>query len=232
MIIFNYICVYAHGYTLVVDEGILGKKQICYLQGSRRFQWDCQPYMHVQKCKNDDVVGQRSHLNTWRHPRTKQEADEKKEADGNKGCDEPNMALLDLHEYLYKEILCTPWLTLMKGILKRKGSREICKLMRIFPTRKYTPHQENESHLYSTIKTPKPSQLKVCIIYPSSGTLELWKFSNLTFERYLAGITPILSVRYSLFLFCKVCLEYMRTVWLTDDFWYHQLVPSMGKGKQ
>ena len=31
----------------------------------------------------------------------------------------------------------------------------------------------NECQLYTTIKTPKPSQIKVRIIYPNVGTLEL-----------------------------------------------------------
>ena len=51
----------------------------------------------------------------------------------------------------------------------------------------------NECQLYTTIKTPKPSQTKVRIISPNSGTLELWKFSNLTFRESLAGTTPVLS---------------------------------------
>ena len=31
----------------------------------------------------------------------------------------------------------------------------------------------NECQFYATIKTPKPSQIKVRIIYPNFGTLEL-----------------------------------------------------------
>ena len=70
----------------------------------------------------------------------------------------------------------------------------------------------------TTIKTPKPSQTKVRIIYPSSGTLELWKFSNLTYGRYLASITPVLSVRSSLFVLHRYCFERVRIVWLIGDF--------------
>ena len=61
------------------------------------------------------------------------------------------------------------------------------------------PHKErpsppsNKCQLYATIKTSKPSQTKIRIISPSSGTLELWKLSNLTFRESLAGTTPILS---------------------------------------
>ena len=121
-----------------------------------------------------------------------QEADGKREADGNKEVngskkhDGSSVALLDLHEYLYKKISCTPRLTRVKGILVRKGSCEIRVLMRSkerilrdtcinedlsYRERPFLPR--NECQLYTTIKTPKLSQTKVRIIYPSSGTLEL-----------------------------------------------------------
>ena len=57
-------------------------------------------------------------------------------------------------------------------------------------------------------------------IYPSSGTLKLWKFSNLAIGGYLANTT--LSARSFLFLSHKFCFEYVRTMWLIDDFWHHQ----------
>ena len=82
----------------------------------------------------------------------------------------------------------------------------------------------NEGQLYTTIKTPKPSQIKVRIIHPSSSTLELWKFSNLTFGGYLAGTIPVLSARFSLFLFRKFCLKHVRTVRLTEDFRRHHYI--------
>ena len=82
----------------------------------------------------------------------------------------------------------------------------------------------NKCQLYSTIKTPKPSQIKVRIYYPSSGTLELWEFSNLTFGGYLAGTTLVLSVRLSFSLLHRFCLEHVRIVWLTDDFQHHHIV--------
>ena len=72
------------------------------------------------------------------------------------------------------------------------------------------PHKEkpspprNECQLYTTIKTPKPSQTEVHLIYPNSDTLELWKFSNLTFGGYLAGTTLILS--WSLLFLCCTCI--------------------------
>ena len=35
--------------------------------------------------------------------------------------------------------------------------------------------KKEKSRFYTTIKTPKHSQAKVRIIYPSFGTLELWR---------------------------------------------------------
>ena len=144
-----------------------------------------------------------------------------KKSKGIKERDGSSMALLGLHEHLCKEISCTSWLTLVKGIPIRKGSCKIYVLMRIFPTRKKPSLPRNECQLYATIKTPKPSQIKVRIIYLSSSILELWKFLNLTFGRYLVGITLVFSTRSSLFLFRRFCLEHVRIVWLTDDFWHH-----------
>ena len=86
----------------------------------------------------------------------------------------------------------------------------------------------NECQLYTTIKTSKPSQTMVRMIYPNSGTLELWKFSNLTFKGYLADTTPVLSVRSSSSSLCRYCWEHVRTVRLTDYFWHHQLALSVG----
>ena len=82
----------------------------------------------------------------------------------------------------------------------------------------------NKCQIYTTIKTTKPSQTKVCIIYPSFGTLELWKFSDLTFGWYLAVTTLLLSARSSLFLFHRFYLKHVRTVRLISDFWHHQFV--------
>ena len=93
---------------------------------------------------------------------------------------------------------------------------------------RYSPPR-NKGQFYVTIKTPNPSQIKVCIIYLSSGTLELQKFSKLTFEGYLASATPVLSIRSSFSLLSRCCLEHMRTMQLTDDFWHHQLALSMGR---
>ena len=60
-----------------------------------------------------------------------------KETDGEKEtCDGTSMALLGLHECVYKEISYAPRLTIIKRIPTKKGSRKIHVLMRIFPTRK------------------------------------------------------------------------------------------------
>ena len=77
-----------------------------------------------------------------------------------------------------------------------------------FPTRKCLLRQET-----------KASEIKVCIIYPNSSTLELWKFSNLTFGGYLPCTTLVLSVKSSSSsLLCKFYLEHVGTVWLTERF--------------
>ena len=44
------------------------------------------------------------------------------------------------------------------------------------------------------------------------------KSSNLTYGGYLANITPVLSVRFSLFVLCKYCFKHVRTVWFTVNF--------------
>ena len=79
----------------------------------------------------------------------------------------------------------------------------------------FTKKQRSVLYYY---KNPKPSEIKIHTIYPNSGTLGLWKFSNLTFEEYLAGTTPVLSVRSSSSLLCRSCVRHVRTVWLIDDF--------------
>ena len=56
--------------------------------------------------------------------------------------DESSVACLGLHEYLCKEIPCIVRLILIKGISTRKGSRKMCVLKRIFPTRKDLLRQE------------------------------------------------------------------------------------------
>ena len=70
---------------------------------------------------------------------------------------------------------------------------------------------------YATIKTQRLSKSKVRIIDPSFGTLKLRKDSNLTFGGYLAGTTPVSSVRSFLFV-VQVLLRACKAVWLIDDF--------------
>ena len=66
-------------------------------------------------------------------------------------------------------------------------------------------------------KNPEPSENKIRIIYLSSNTLELWKFSNLTFKGSLAGTTPVLSIGFFFFFVVQIlfraredCATYWR----------------------
>ena len=128
------------------------------------------------------------------------------------------MALLGLHEWVYKETSCAPWLTLIKRIPQDTRINED------LPYKERPSLLRNRCQLYATIKTTKSSQIKIRIIYPRFDTLELWKFFNLTFGGYLADTKPVLSTRSSSFLFCKCCLKHMRIVRFIDDFWHHQSV--------
>ena len=48
----------------------------------------------------------------------------------------------------------------------------------------------------------------------------------------MAGTTPVLFVRlFSFSVLYRFCLEYMRTVQLTDDFWHYQLAQSVGNSR-
>ena len=138
------------------------------------------------------------------------------------------MALLGPHEWTCKKTSCAPWLTLIKGIPTRKGSRKMRALMKIFPTRKSPLCQWiNVNPTY--YKNPKTLTNQGMHNFPSSDTLELWrKFSNLTFGGSLPNNDTSTLLRSSFSVLCKCYLEHVRTVWLIDDFWHHQLVPSMG----
>ena len=137
------------------------------------------------------------------------------------------MALLDPHRYLYKEISCTPRLTLIKenhnqGNPYKERIPPITCIYEDLPYKEKPSPPRNECQLYFIIRTPKLSQTKVRIISPRSNTLELWTFPNLTFRGYLVGTTLELSVRFSSSLLRRSCLEHVRTVQLTDDFRHHQ----------
>ena len=62
-------------------------------------------------------------------------------------------------------------------------------------------------------------------INPNQESPHKKKILQYTGINELAGTTPVLSARSSLFLFCRFCLEHVKTVQLTDDFWHHQLAP-------
>ena len=78
-------------------------------------------------------------------------------------------------------------------------------------------------------KNPKTLASQGTHNLPQLWHSELWKFFNLTFEGYLTGIILVLSVRSSLFLFHRFCLEHVRIMRLTNNFWHHQLASFMGK---
>ena len=130
-----------------------------------------------------------------------------------------SMALLGLHACVYKETSCALRLTLIKRIPIRKGFLRIHALMRIFSAKK----RMSTLHYYKNLKALTNRDTHN---FSSSGTLELWKFSNLTFGGYLADTTLVLSTRSSLLLFCKCCLEHVRIVWLTDNFRHYHVVFS------
>ena len=121
-----------------------------------------------------------------------------------------------------------PMINLNHGNSYKKWIAQDMCIYKDLPYKERPSLPRNKCQLYITIKAPKLSHTKVHIIYPSPGTLKLWKFINLTFERYLANTIPVLFARSSLFLFRRFCLEHERTMWLTNDFWHHQLASFVG----
>ena len=57
-----------------------------------------------------------------------------------------------------------------------------------------------------------------CFLFQKIWSLEGAFFINLNFGGYLAGTTPMLSIRSSPFVLCRNCFECVRTAWLTGDF--------------
>ena len=113
--------------------------------------------------------------------------------------------LVSTHKY--KEISCAPRLMLNK---KDSYKERIPKnmLMRI-PIWKRLLSQGKRGQPFSTIKTSILSLTKVRIIN------SLWhsvRNSNLAFGGYLAGTTPVFSVRSSFFVLCRCCFEHVQTV--------------------
>ena len=56
--------------------------------------------------------------------------------------------------------------------------------------------------------------------------------SNLTFGGYLAGTTPVLSVRFFLFVLCRCHCEHVLTMQLTVDFLASSVGPVCGNHEQ
>ena len=76
-------------------------------------------------------------------------------------------------------------------------------------------HRRLILHYYKSLRTLKK---QVCIIHPSSGTLELWKV--LTWPSEGIWLAPHrCSLLGLLFLLCRYCFEHARTVWFTGDFY-------------
>ena len=70
------------------------------------------------------------------------------------------------------EITCIPQLTLISRISRIPQYTHIYDNL---PCKETPSYARNGGRFYTTIKTPKPSQIKVRIIHPSSGTLGLWE---------------------------------------------------------
>ena len=103
--------------------------KLVHIRWSRRSQRTHQP-CYAFRGENDGILKPTTKtldgIRSWQ-----------KETDGEKEtCDGTSMALLGLHECVYKEISYAPRLTLIERIPTKKGSRKIHVLMRIFPTRK------------------------------------------------------------------------------------------------
>ena len=105
----------------------------------------------------------------------KQEANGLRMKRAHKLLDESDMRCLGLHACMYKETSCAPRLTVNRKTLTRKGFRKIHESKRIFPLRKYLLNQGTDVNptLLYYYKNPKTLSIKVRIIYPRSGTLEL-----------------------------------------------------------
>ena len=59
-----------------------------------------------------------------------------------------------------------------RNLYKERIPQNMC-INEDLPYKKRPFPSRNEGQLYAIIKTPKPSQIKVRIIYPNFGTLEL-----------------------------------------------------------
>ena len=121
------------------------KKPVETKKTTNRSQRTCQPY-HAFRKENDNIVKPTTSPPTRRHKRL---TGKKENSDGS------NMALLGLHEWVYKETSCAPRLTLIKRIPTRKGSLKIHVLMRIFPTKKKTLSAKKWMSTLRYYKNPK-----------------------------------------------------------------------------
>ena len=104
--------------------------KLVHVRWSSRSQRTRQP-CYAFRGENDDIVKPTTSPPTRRHLyETTKTLDGirswQKETNGEKEtCDGTSMALLGLHECVYKEISYAPWLTLIERIPTKKGSRKI-----------------------------------------------------------------------------------------------------------
>ena len=93
--------------------------------------------------------------------------------------------------------------------------------------RKRLKTKEKRSTLYY-YKSPNTLTNQGTYNWPQLWHFRVVKSSNLTFRGYLAGTTPVLSVRSSLFLLHRCCLSMWGPCDLLLIFQHHQLAPAVG----
>ena len=124
-----------------------------------------------------------------------------------------DITLLGLHVCVYKEISCAPRL---ERLLHGKGFE---KYAHKDSYKEKTSTSRKRCQPFIIIKTSIPSLTKIRIIHPSSRTLEWWEVLTWPSKGiWWADTTSVLSARSSLFVLCRCCFKYVRTMWLTVDF--------------
>ena len=114
-----------------------------------------------------------------------------------------DITLLGLHACIYKEISCALHL---KRLLQGKG---FAKYAHKDSYKEKTSKPRKRYQSCTTIKASIPSLIKVCIIYPSSGTLELWEVLTWPSE----GIWPAPHQCSLLGLLFLCCASVVSSMW-------------------
>ena len=89
-----------------------------------------------------------------------------------------------------------------------------------FPYKETPSYARNGGRFYITIKTPKTPIDQGTHNLPQLWHSRVVRSFNLIFRGYLAGTTPVLSVRSSLFVLCRYYFENVRIVWLIGDSFF------------